>query len=88
MLERTHSELEGLAVDGLAGHAGDGPQDAQGWPKPDTLDVVEQGLQRQRQHGVTDVDGDRDAVVDVQRGSARRRHDSSSMSSWMRNALW
>ena len=59
-----------LALDGQPGHLGDGAQDAQGRAEPDPLDVVEQRLQRQRQHGVADVDGDRDAVVDVQRGFA------------------
>ena len=48
----------------------DGPQDAQRRSEPDALDVVEQRLQRKREHGVADVDGDRDAVIDVQRGLA------------------
>ena len=63
-------EFDGLTVDGLPGHVGDGPQDAQGRSEPDAFDIVEQWLQRERQHGVTDVDGDRDAVIDVQRGFA------------------
>ena len=65
MLDRTHSELQRLAVDRLAGHPRDCPQDAQGGPESYPLDIVEQRLQRQREHGVADIDGDRDAVVDV-----------------------
>ena len=60
-------QLERLAIHRLPGHVCDGPQDAQGRPEPDALDVVEQWLQRHRQHGITHVDGDGDAVVDVQR---------------------
>jgi hypothetical protein len=59
-------QLDGLALDGQAGHAGDGPKNAQRGTESDALDVVQEGLQRQRQHGVAHVDGDRDAVVDVE----------------------
>ena len=63
-------ELERLALDRPPGHMGDGPQDAQGRPETDALDVVEKRLQREREHRVADVDRDRDAMVDVQRGLA------------------
>ena len=63
-----------LALDRLPGHPGDRPQDAQRRPEADQLDVVEQRLQRERQHRVADVDRDRNAVVDVQRGPAAAHH--------------
>ena len=63
-------QLDGLALDGSAGHPGDRLQDAQSRPKAHPLHVVQERLQRQRQHRVAHVDRDRNAVVHVQGGPA------------------
>ena len=64
-------EFQRLTVlHGLAGHVRDSAQNAQRRAEPDAFDIVQEGLQRHRQHRVTHVDGDRDAVVHVQSGAA------------------
>jgi len=47
---------------------GDSTQDTKRGTQADAVDVVEQRLQRHRQHGVADVDGDGNAVIDMHGG--------------------
>ena len=63
-------ELDRLTLDRFARHACDGFEDPQRRSQAHDLDVVEERLQREAEHRVTDVDRDGDAVVDVQRRAA------------------